>query len=164
MAFPRVSQRGSGNWDRNPGRGIPGLEEGASGGRVLGQDRSQRGTPPLPAPARSSAEPPRHIRRPRGARPARPRYIRAGLLYKAGLVGRGRPGRGQVDRALFPTPPSSGIRGSPAPQGPGGLSGAGVEGSGEKEGGEVGMGKGREKAHGVWDRRGTDGVGQPGAR
>lgn len=103
--------------------------------------RIKRRAPFPSAGPQSREEPPRHIRRPQEPGPAGPRYIRAGLLYKAEAEWGGRQGRGQVRGrpSSFP-PPGEGAAGSP--RGPGSQSELGVEGSGNTE--RVRSGRGEE--------------------
>lgn len=72
MAFAR--ERGSGELVLEPsiGQGSSWLEKGAGGGRVLMQEThpsAPRLCPPFQRRPQSPEEPPRHIRRPRGAQP-----------------------------------------------------------------------------------------------
>lgn len=136
MTFPRVPQRGIGDPGLEAGLGDPPVRRG---GGCLGGRPSQRR--PLPPPTQrrpqSRAEPPRLIRWPRGARL---RYIRAGLLYKVGLVGRGAAGPGPGEGLLlplFPSPPHPGEE-TAHPPGAGSLEGSREEGEEVKWGEGVG--------------------------
>lgn len=91
--------------------------------------------PPLPAPApepRGAAAP---YKEASGSPAPGPCYIRAGLLYKARLVGRGvaGPGPGEGSTLLSPVRPLPQEKGQSGPPGAGSLSGLEAEGSKETE-------------------------------
>ena len=100
---------------------------------MLGRETDPSAAPPLPpAPAPEPCGAAAPYKAASGARPAGPRYIRAGLLYKAGLVGRGAAGPGPGEGAAPPPslPPGKGAAGFPRGREP---VWAGVEGSGNTE-------------------------------
>lgn len=151
VAFPQRTGR---KWGAGIGSWVGGssqLEEGASGGRVLRPGGIQRPPPPPRRRPQSCAKPPRHIRRPQGARPAGPRYIRAGLLYKAGLVGRGAAGPGPGEGPPSPTSSSPSRRASSVPQSLGSLSGLGWRVLEKRRGQGGGWEEGERRRQRFWE-------------
>lgn len=157
-----------GSWDEKLSRGLLGAGGGGRWGAAARARRQIAAPPPLPPQRRpqSRAEPPRHIRRPRGARPAGPRYIRAGLLYKAGLVRRGAAGPGPGEGAAPSHLSLPWRRGSRVPQGLGACLGLGGvfwrKGEGQSGEGEEGRDADRFWEPVTGERQ--MGEGEPGAR